>query len=294
MLVRIFIAEAIVARVIRRVDIDALYLFAVAFLQQVESLSNVLSQFGKFELETWTGAPADEDLELFVSALHGAVQKAVEDQDLLIPWSLYLTRRKEANELALSEFVELLERKRIKPDELSDAYAYCTYSTITREAFRNIPQLGRFTGLKHNQIRDEFKRLDKEIIALRGKAIAYECTRKASPPPGRNGARVDDRTEMVLLNYLMPQQRPRMPVRKILTRAGGSIQALKPCPTAGSDHQVERCCTGLRLRMASATASAMSLRSACLANSTAVKPLSFLSAGSAPSAINRRAASPVP
>src|SRR5690606_16264743 len=116
-------------------------------LQQVESLSNALSQFGKFELETWTGAPADEDLELFVSALHGAVQKAVEDQDLLIPWSLYLTRRKEANELALSEFVELLERKRIKPDELSDAYAYCTYSTITREAFRNIPQLGRFTGL---------------------------------------------------------------------------------------------------------------------------------------------------
>ncbi len=198
-------------------------------LKQIEGLSNALSQFGKFELDTWTGAPADEDLELFVSALHGAVQKAVEDRDLLIPWSLYLTRRKEANELTLSEFVELLERKRIKPDELSDAYAYCTYSTITREAFRNIPQLGRFTGLKHNQIRDEFKRLDKEIIALRGKAIAYECTRKASPPPGRSGARVDDRTEMVLLNYLMPQQRPRMPVRKILTRAGGSIQALKPC-----------------------------------------------------------------
>lgn len=198
-------------------------------LQQVDVLSNALSQFGKFDLDAWTGAPADEDLELFVSALHGAVQRAVEDQDLLIPWSLYLTRRKEANELTLSEFVELLEKKRIEPDELSDAYAYCTYSTITREAFRNIPQLGRFTGLKHNQIRDEFKRLDKEIIALRGKAIGYECARKAAPPPGRNGARVDDRTEMVLLNYLMPQQRPRMPVRKILTRAGGSIQALKPC-----------------------------------------------------------------
>jgi very-short-patch-repair endonuclease len=198
-------------------------------LQQIENLRKTLSEFGKFELDTWTGAPADEDLELFVSALHGAVQKAIQDQDLLIPWSLYLTRRKEAKELTLVEFVELLEKKRLKPDELSDAYAYCVYSTIVREAFRNIPQLGRFTGLKHNQIRDEFKRLDKEIIALRGKAIAYECTRKASPPPGRNGARVDDRTEMVLLNYLMPQQRPRMPVRKILTRAGGSIQALKPC-----------------------------------------------------------------
>jgi len=198
-------------------------------LEQVENLTSALSQFGKFELDMWTGAPADEDLELFAIALHDAIQKAIQDQDLLIPWSLYLTRRKEASELTLTEFVELQEKKRIKPDELPDAYAYCTYSTITREAFRNIPQLGRFTGLKHNQIRDEFKRLDKEIIALRGKAIAYECSRKASPPPGRNGARVDDRTEMFLLNHLMPQQRPRMPVRKILTRAGGSIQALKPC-----------------------------------------------------------------
>lgn len=198
-------------------------------LQHVENLNSALCQFGKFEIDIWTGAPADEDLEVFVSALHGAVQKAVQDQEILIPWSLYLTRRKEASELTLDEFVELLEKKRIKPDELTDAYAYCTYSTITRDAFRNIPELGRFTGLKHNQIRDEFKRLDREIISLRGKAIAYECSRKASPPPGRSGARVDDRTEMVLLNYLMPQQRPRMPVRKILTRAGGSIQALKPC-----------------------------------------------------------------
>ena len=198
-------------------------------LQHVENLNSALCQFGKFEIDIWTGAPADEDLEVFVNALHGAVQKAVQDQEILIPWSLYLTRRKEASELTLNEFVELLEKKRIKPDELTDAYAYCTYSTITRDAFRNIPELGRFTGLKHNQIREEFKRLDREIISLRGKAIAYECSRKASPPPGRSGARVDDRTEMVLLNYLMPQQRPRMPVRKILTRAGGSIQALKPC-----------------------------------------------------------------
>ena len=198
-------------------------------LKQVEGFSNALSQFGKFELDTWTGEPADENLEVFVVALRDAALKAVTDMDLLIPWSLYLTRRKDATELSLSEFVELLEIKRIKPDELSDSYAYCTYCTVIRDAFRNIPHLGRFTGLKHNQIRDEFKRLDKEIIALRGKAIAYECTRKAFPPPGRNGARVDDRTEMVLLNYLMPQQRPRMPVRKILTRAGGSIQALKPC-----------------------------------------------------------------
>jgi very-short-patch-repair endonuclease len=34
---------------------------------------------------------------------------------------------------------------------------------------------------------------------------------------------------MALLNYLLPQQRPRMPVRKMLKRAGHAVQALKPC-----------------------------------------------------------------
>lgn len=198
-------------------------------LRHVQDLVDALSAFGPFDLDIWTGAPADEDLEIFSSALLGAVQRASKDSDRLIPWSLYLTRRKEANDLTLTEFVALLERKRIKHSDLSDAYAYCAYSMITREAFRNIPQLGRFTGLMHSQIRSEFKRIDKEIISLRGKAIAHECVKRASPPPGRNGALVDDRTDMVLLNYLMPQQRPRMPVRKILTRAGGAIQALKPC-----------------------------------------------------------------
>lgn len=198
-------------------------------LRLTQELIAELTRFGEFDLDTWVGAPADEDLQDFAEALVEAIAYAVQDADLLIPWSLYLARRKEAKDLALADFVELLENKRITPDELADAYAYCTYSTITREAFRNIPQLGRFAGLKHNQIREEFKRLDKEIIALRGKAIAYECGQNASPPLGRNGARVDDKTEMVLLNYLIPQQRPRMPVRKILTRAGGSIQALKPC-----------------------------------------------------------------
>lgn len=198
-------------------------------LEQIEKFNNDLSSYGKFDIDTWVGAQADDELVSYVTALHDAVQKAIRDRDVLIPWSLYLTRRKEAIDQSLAQFVDLLENKRVDSKELIDAYAYCTYSTIIREAFRSIPELGRFTGLKHNQIRDEFKRLDKEIISLRGNAIAYECSSRASPPSGRSGARVDDRSEMVLLNYLMPQQRPRMPVRKILTRAGGSIQALKPC-----------------------------------------------------------------
>ena len=198
-------------------------------LKQAEALSDELKRFGAFDLSLWTGTPPAQDVQAFAVALRQVLTDAVNDIDLLIPWTHYIARRTETKDLGLIEFVEMLERRRITPQELVDAYAYCTHSTAIREAFRHIPQLGRFTGLRHNQTRDEFKRLDKQIIALRGKAIAYECDHRASPPSGRNGARVDDKTEMVLLNYLMPQQRPRMPVRKMMVRAGRSIQALKPC-----------------------------------------------------------------
>jgi hypothetical protein len=132
-------------------------------------------------------------------------------------------------ELGLSEFVRLAESKQIPPPDLANAYAYCTYATIVRDAFRAYPQLGGFSGLKHNQIRDEFKRLDREIISLRGRAIAAIRHQTTYPPRGRNGPKVDDKSDMVLVDYLLPQQRPRMPVRKMLARAGRAVQALKPC-----------------------------------------------------------------
>jgi hypothetical protein len=198
-------------------------------LQKVEAFTADLSAFGRFDLDIWVGAAADGDLGSFAAALRDRMEASPGRIDEIVPWSLYHARRRESLELGLSDFVEALEKQQVPPSDLATAYAYCTYATIVREAFRFTPQLGRFSGLKHRQIRDEFRRLDREIIEMRGKAIAAEVHQKARPPAGRNGARVDEKTEMVLLNLLMHQQRPRMPVRKILVRAGRAVQVLKPC-----------------------------------------------------------------
>ena len=195
----------------------------------IAQLTQSLSEFGRFELETWVGCSLKGDTAAYAAALRRKVYAAVEAADLIIPWSRYVVRREDATGLGLNSFVALLESKRIRAEEISQAYAYCTFATIVRSAFRGLPQLGRFSGLMHNHIRDEFARLDHEIIEIRGKAIAAHCSRNAYPPTGLNGTRVDDKTEMVLLNYLMPQQRPRMPVRKMIRRAGRAVQTLKPC-----------------------------------------------------------------
>ena len=185
--------------------------------------------FGELALEIWVGADPCEDLLEFAAHLKKKIEAAVVDSGLLIPWSLYVARRKEALGLGLDEFVELAEAKNIPASELPDAYAYCAYATIVREAFRSFAHLGRFTGLKHNRIRQDFRNLDREIIELRGKAIAANCHRNAVPPLGSNGTLVSEKTQMALIEHLIPQRRPRVTVRKMLAYAGEAIQALKPC-----------------------------------------------------------------
>jgi superfamily I DNA and/or RNA helicase/transcription elongation GreA/GreB family factor/very-short-patch-repair endonuclease len=201
-------------------------------IQGLKSLSlftQAMSKYGDLDIKQWTGASPEADLDLFSNLLVTSLSDGIDDADILLPWSLYIGTRAEAVDIRLSEFVELLEEKSIKSEELSDAYSYAVYSSLVKDIFRKIPRLASFTGTRHSKVREDFKSLDAEVISLRGAAVGASSHRNANPPYGSNGSRVDDKSEMVLLNYLMPQQRPRMPVRKILQKAGRSIQELKPC-----------------------------------------------------------------
>jgi len=211
------------------VEIQALLTGLVSGFSKVDELAKFLRRFGAFDPDVWIGRSAADGLAAYADALETSLLRAVEESGSLVPWSLYVVRRKECLELGLEAFVGLLEARSVVPRELSYAYSYCAYVTVIRNTFRLIPQLGRFTGLRHDQVREEFRRLDHEVINIRGKAIAAQSTRSCAPPPGHSGTRVDDKTEMALLNHLMPQQRPRVPVRKMIYRAGRAIQSLKPC-----------------------------------------------------------------
>ncbi len=189
----------------------------------------LLSKFGEFDLESWVGESVENDFCNFIQTFIDRVHHVEANKQELIPWSLYLMRSKEAKELGLDDYVLLLEDQQLTPSDVGHFYSYCIYSSIIKTTFRNLPQLGKFTGLKHNEIRSEYQRLDKEIISLRGKFIAKECMRNTYLPNGTSGVRVNDKSEMALLKYLIPQSRPRMPVRKMLARAGKSIENLKPC-----------------------------------------------------------------
>ena len=198
-------------------------------LEELDEFTRQMASFGDYDLEMWLGVRFSEKLCELARCFNEKARIAVQRKESVIPWSVYIARRKEAFEIGLTRFVDLLEAGQLLPHELPSAYAYATFSSTVRDVFRQYPELGKFSGLKHSKIREEFKRLDREIIKVRGVQVAEHCTRSSAPPFGSNGTRVDDKTEMVLVNHLLPQQKPRMPVRKLLNRAGRAVQALKPC-----------------------------------------------------------------
>jgi transcription elongation GreA/GreB family factor/very-short-patch-repair endonuclease len=205
----------------------------LAGISKANQLEKVLQQYGSCDLAAWSGQQLTENLVAFARSLQARLVTAASQPQALVAWSQYVLRRREALSENLGDFVSLVESSKLRPVELSEAYGYATFSAIIKGIFRQYPELARFSGLKQNQIRAEFCALDREIIANRGSAIAVEAVRNSDPPSGSSGARVEDKTEMMLLNHLIPQQRPRVPVRRLLVRAKAAVQTLKPCLMMG-------------------------------------------------------------
>jgi hypothetical protein len=217
----------------------------ISFFNQIETDAERLGNFGEFALEQWMRSESNGGLQKGIEQLQSRAKRAAQAKDCVNLWSVYVSRRQEAKELGLMQFIELLETRAVPANELANAYQHCFFSEIAKGVFRQRPQLRKFSGLKHDRIRQEFQRLDREIIRMRGREVAVNCLKGARPPQGHNGARVDEKTEMALVNHLLPQQRPRIALRKMLRAAGRAIQELKPCFMMGPQAVAQYLSSGL-------------------------------------------------
>ena len=193
----------------------------------VDGFATKMAEHGRFDLAGWAGAkPGDAN---FPSGLVTRNRQATASMNRLLSWVQYLQQAARARERGLGDFISLLESSDIGPDHLPNAFGYRFYGSITSHVFRDCRPLRQFAGAIHETIREEFASLDRDIIKLRGQECANKAEQKGAPPQGTSGTRLDDKTELSLLNYLLPQARPRMSIRKMMRRAGRAIQAFKPC-----------------------------------------------------------------
>lgn len=200
----------------------------VSAWDKVTAFSGSMSKLGPFDWAKWnTGIDLEDSLAMV--EIHDRAQVALDSLDELLPWAQYNHARAKLDEFSLGIFTDRLERGAVASSRLESGFMYRLHASIAQSIFRSRPELASFSTTKHNQIRDEFVKLDREIINLRGKECAHHIAKNTQLPPGSKGTRVSDYTESELLYLVIPQHRPRVPIRQILKRAGKSIQALKPC-----------------------------------------------------------------
>lgn len=195
---------------------------------KVTGFSTNMSKLGSFDWGKWNSHIKLEQDET-PSNIRERAEMALVGLDELLPWAQYNNARVKLEEYGLGVFTERLESGATASDRLESSFMYRLHASIAQSIFRSRPELATFSTTKHNQIREEFAKLDKDIIKLRGKECAYQISKNTQLPPGTRGAHVEDYTECELLYRLIPQQRPRVPIRQVLRRAGKSVQALKPC-----------------------------------------------------------------
>ncbi len=186
-----------------------------------------LKRWADIEIEQWARANVSDVLFAPSWASHVQMCRAALQQ--LPEWARYVDLRHQAEKEGLSEIVSALEAGRLSPELGGDAVRYRIFDSLARGLYFERPELRRYGAARLDTLRDEFAKLDREIISLRGRALAKEISSRSKPLSGATSARVDEKTEMALINHLLPQTRPRVAVRQMLKRAGRAVQELMPC-----------------------------------------------------------------
>jgi len=129
----------------------------------------------------------------------------------------------------LIQVVNLVERGLVTTELIDPLIEYMLYNGILTQisSTNGIIKTNRYRGIKST--RDDFRTYDKELLNHHRFEVFNTCLKNFKNIRGNHSNRVADRTEMSLINYLLPQRRPRITVRNLIKNAPRSLLQLKPC-----------------------------------------------------------------
>lgn len=155
-----------------------------------------------------------------LAAVRNRLESWRDSPEQLSQWIAYSVRFAELQQSGLAELLREFVEGRVTPDNAVNLYrqAYC--EAVLRHVWQTRPGLTRFDGKSHDNLVEEFKRLDLERIALARAEVA--AAHFAGMPHDA------DRGEMSILRNEISKKRRHMPIRKLLKQAGHAVQAIKP------------------------------------------------------------------
>ena len=173
--------------------------------------------------EFWHKRAAESLLEWRAAAV-----KALGAPEALQDWVNLERCRVEGEPYGLASLTALADDGSIKPEHLAAGFDFVFYNTLAKHVLSRNPALWEFSGDSQEKIRQQFARIDRDVIVLQRKRAAARAANR-QVHQGTRGLHVRDWTGLALLRREVEKQKRHIPIRELIRRAGASLQALKPC-----------------------------------------------------------------
>jgi len=194
-----------------------------ATMEMQTAKHKAFAQRVKLEPDDWMKLSGDQ-LDKLITRNSRALNNSV----TLLNWLDYVRVRDQVTAMGLVRLVTGIEQGDIDIQRVDDAYKAGVFDALARDILREQPELGRFSGLSQEALRDQFRECDDRLKKLQCEKIAWQID-QAKIPEGNRGARVSELTELSLLTHECSKKKRHIPIRQLLHRAGGALVALKPC-----------------------------------------------------------------
>ena len=162
------------------------------------------------------------------------LESCVNNKDDLMPWIRFYTVWKPIEKLGLAEFVDFAIDNGIDKKDLSESYSYCFYKEWMMIIYYRNEELKHFRRSSQDLTVEQFKKLDKELLALDRKQIAASIKNRlydytlASYGSYYNSDPVA-RKELSILEHEANKKRAIKPIRVMFKEIPHLLYRIKPC-----------------------------------------------------------------
>lgn len=159
------------------------------------------------------------------TALAEQVEQWQEQLPSLFRWTQFNGVRETLRTTAAAALEPYVLRDTLDPDRLIPFFRLALAESLLRSAFAERPPLAHFIGELHEKKIARFREVDAGLAAIQRARLSRRL--HASRPALSGGA--SPNSEAGILLGEIHRKRGHMPIRKLLAKAGGLVQRIKPC-----------------------------------------------------------------
>src|SRR5579884_1336260 len=185
-----------------------------------------VNEVAQLDPRLWCGAESFQDAQL--QRLLERNEHALKHIGALRDYISFLLAEDSACDLGIGPVLSVYSAAGEDYRNLPRAVEFVFYRSAAEAILNNDPRLRRHSGATHQELRNQFRALDREYLDLKRKELALKLLQR-QVPSGNSYGPVADLTELALVTRVAGQTRPRIMVRDLINRAGKAIQALMPC-----------------------------------------------------------------